>query len=150
MQHLLAMFAAAAVWRQPYAYLAETFDVGVEEISAGKLGIVGWGWSSLPGGFGGTIDPSSIDGHTMRQIQDTDESGIFLFRLESGSPPTESTYLDKLVIEDSGGTVELLQSDATFLTDSSTYSRWEWTSTYWTGDWENDIGNQRDVEVWLT
>jgi len=126
----------------------ETFDVGVEELDAGKFGIVGWGYSTQIGAPGGTISPTSIDGHDQTQIQDT-TSSILLFRLESTSPPAE-TYLDKIIIEDSGGTVELLQSDATFLTDSSTYSRWEWTSTYWTGDWENDVGNQRDVEVYLT
>jgi len=136
----------------PTVSLAETLDLTLDDNYVAKIH-VGHGFdSSADVGTEGACSPATVDGYTVKHCFDGKPfiTGLYFGFLADSD--LGQNFLYKLVVEDEGGSpsIELLAADATYQTDSSTYCHWTWTTTYWTGDWSDDVAQHKDVEVWLS
>lgn len=97
----------------------------------------------------GTLSQSTFFGETIDIIMDTGSgsSGNFVFQIASDGTFGASWFYS-LEVEDSDGTTiaELLASNATHNTDSSTFDSWSWSSVD-PPDWYNDTSNVRTVTI---
>lgn len=103
-----------------------------------------WGYNTITGPIG-SCSPDNFLGYTIRWLME-DGAGDFEFQIENTGSELGASWFTSLTVGDDGGDVTLNSSDATHaFNDGADTESWTWTSTYWTGNWTDQAGNDHDV-----